>query len=114
MLHFIIKWDPIGSNELHLNFIDSDPELMFSESISEKRVTLYTWTASIPVKQWDSNTSIGSATNISNMKLYSVSDGPPSLACRQALKALKIDYDLIDVDFGKGEHMTEEYAKVKY
>ena len=47
------------------------------------------------------------------MKLYSVSDGPPSLACRQALKALNIDYELIDVDFGKGEHMTEEYAKVR-
>ncbi|KAG7212860.1 hypothetical protein KM043_002213 [Ampulex compressa] len=46
------------------------------------------------------------------MKLYSVSDGPPSLACRQALKALDIKYDLIDVDFGKGEHMTEEYAQL--
>lgn len=46
------------------------------------------------------------------MKLYSVSDGPPSLACRQALKALNIDYELIDVDFGKGEHMTEEYEQV--
>lgn len=46
------------------------------------------------------------------MKLYSVSDGPPSLACRQALKALNLDFELIDVDFGKGEHMTEEYAKV--
>ncbi|XP_033225227.1 glutathione S-transferase 1 [Belonocnema kinseyi] len=46
------------------------------------------------------------------MKLYSVSDGPPSLACRQALKALNIDYELIDVDFGEGEHMTEEYAKL--
>lgn len=46
------------------------------------------------------------------MKLYSVSDGPPSLACRQALKVLKINYELIDVDFGKGDHMTEEYEKV--
>ncbi|XP_015589913.1 glutathione S-transferase 1 [Cephus cinctus] len=46
------------------------------------------------------------------MKLYSVSDGPPSLACRQALKALKIDYELIDVDFGKGEHMTKEYEEL--
>lgn len=46
------------------------------------------------------------------MKLYSVSDGPPSLACRQLLKALNIQYQLIDVDFGKAEHMTEEYAKV--
>ncbi|XP_035723859.1 glutathione S-transferase 1-like isoform X2 [Vespa mandarinia] len=46
------------------------------------------------------------------MKLYSVSDGPPSLACRQALKFLKINYELIDVDFGKGDHMTEEYEKL--
>lgn len=46
------------------------------------------------------------------MKLYSVSDGPPSLACRQALKALNIKFELIDVDFGKGEHMTDEYAKL--
>ncbi|XP_033327067.1 GST-containing FLYWCH zinc-finger protein [Megalopta genalis] len=46
------------------------------------------------------------------MKLYSVSDGPPSLACRQALKALDIDYELVSIDFGKGEHMTEEYEKL--
>ncbi|XP_050453858.1 glutathione S-transferase 1 [Cataglyphis hispanica] len=46
------------------------------------------------------------------MKLYSVSDGPPSLACRQLLKALDIEYELIDVDFGKGEHMTKEYEEL--
>lgn len=46
------------------------------------------------------------------MKLYSVSDGPPSLACRQLLKALDIKYELIDVDYGKGEHMTKEYEEV--
>lgn len=46
------------------------------------------------------------------MKLYSVSDGPPSLACRQLLKILDIKYELIDVDYGKGEHMTEDYEKV--
>ena len=46
------------------------------------------------------------------MKLYSVSDGPPSLACQQALKALNLDYQLVEVDFGKGDHMTEEYAKL--
>ncbi|XP_066594429.1 glutathione S-transferase 1-like [Prorops nasuta] len=46
------------------------------------------------------------------MKLYSVSDGPPSLACQQALKALNIKYELIDVDFGKGEHMTKEYEEL--
>lgn len=46
------------------------------------------------------------------MKLYSVSDGPPSLACRQALKALGLEYELVDVDFGKGEHMTKEYEQL--
>ncbi|KAK0094400.1 hypothetical protein PV326_011034 [Microctonus aethiopoides] len=46
------------------------------------------------------------------MKLYSVSDGPPSLACRLALKVLNLDYELINVDFGKGEHMTDEYEKL--
>ncbi|XP_068965821.1 glutathione S-transferase 1 isoform X1 [Bombus flavifrons] len=49
---------------------------------------------------------------MSIMKLYSVSDGPPSLACRQALKALNIQYELIEVDFGKGDHMTNEYAQL--
>ncbi|KAF7994332.1 hypothetical protein HCN44_003804 [Aphidius gifuensis] len=46
------------------------------------------------------------------MKLYSVSDGPPSLACQQALKALNLDYQLINVDYGKGQHMTDEYAQL--
>lgn len=46
------------------------------------------------------------------MKLYSVSDGPPSLAVQQALKFLNIPYELINVDFGAGEHMTEQYALV--
>lgn len=47
------------------------------------------------------------------LTLYSVSDGPPSLAVRQCLKALNVDYKLVNVDFGLGEHLTEEYAKVK-
>ncbi|XP_017769369.1 PREDICTED: glutathione S-transferase 1-like, partial [Nicrophorus vespilloides] len=47
-----------------------------------------------------------------SLKLYSVSDGPPSLAVRQGLKALGVDYTLINVDFGLGEHMTDEYAKM--
>lgn len=46
------------------------------------------------------------------MKLYGVSDGPPSLAVRMALKALDIPFELISVDFIKGEHMTDDYAKV--
>lgn len=44
--------------------------------------------------------------------LYSVSDGPPSLAVRQCLKILNVEYNLVNIDFGLGEHMTEEYAKV--
>lgn len=44
--------------------------------------------------------------------LYSVSDGPPSLAVQQCLKYLNIDYKLVNVDFGVGEHMTEEFELV--
>lgn len=47
------------------------------------------------------------------MKLYSVSDGPPSLACRMVLKALKVPFELINVNFNIGEHLTDEYFKVK-
>jgi hypothetical protein len=46
------------------------------------------------------------------MKLYGVSDGPPSLAVRMALKALEIPFELVPVNFNKGEHLTEEYGKV--
>lgn len=46
------------------------------------------------------------------LTLYAVSDGPPSLAVRQALHALGLKYTHINVDFGLGEHMTEEYALV--
>lgn len=51
-------------------------------------------------------------TEITTMKLYSVSDGPPSLAVRMTLKALNIPFELVDVIFNNGEHLTEEYAKV--
>lgn len=46
------------------------------------------------------------------LTLYAVSDGPPSLAVRMALKALDLDFNHVNVDFGLGEHMTEDYAKV--
>uniref|UniRef100_A0A182NX43 glutathione transferase n=1 Tax=Anopheles dirus TaxID=7168 RepID=A0A182NX43_9DIPT len=46
------------------------------------------------------------------MKLYAVSDGPPSLAVRMALEALNIPYEHVSVDYGKAEHLTEEYAKM--
>ncbi|KAK9874708.1 hypothetical protein WA026_005527 [Henosepilachna vigintioctopunctata] len=45
------------------------------------------------------------------LTLYAVSDGPPSLAVRQLLKALNLDHTLINVDFGAGDHMTHEFAK---
>lgn len=48
------------------------------------------------------------------MKLYSVSDGPPSLSCRMVLKALDVPFDLVPVNFNTGEHLTENYHKVKY
>ena len=44
--------------------------------------------------------------------LYSVSDSPPTLAVRLALKALNIEYNLVDIDFAAGEHLTDDYAKV--
>lgn len=47
------------------------------------------------------------------MKLYSVSDGPPSLSVRQTLAKLKIPFELVNVDYGKGEHMTEKFAQVR-
>ncbi|XP_026467568.1 glutathione S-transferase 1-like [Ctenocephalides felis] len=45
------------------------------------------------------------------LKLYSVSDGPPSLAVRMTLKALDIPFELVEVDFAAGAHMTEEYDR---
>ncbi|KAL0112353.1 hypothetical protein PUN28_011997 [Cardiocondyla obscurior] len=46
------------------------------------------------------------------MKLYSVADGPPSLACQQLLKVLNIEYELINMDFNKGDHVTKEYENL--
>jgi len=46
------------------------------------------------------------------LKIYGVSDGPPSLSVRMTLKALDIPFELVPVDFNKGEHLTEAYAKL--
>ncbi|XP_058468228.1 glutathione S-transferase 1-1 [Malaya genurostris] len=46
------------------------------------------------------------------MKIYAVSDGPPSLAVRMALKILNIPHEHVAVDYCKGEHITEDYAKM--
>lgn len=46
------------------------------------------------------------------LTIYAVSDGPPSLAVRMCLKALNIEHKHVPIDFNKGEHMTEDYAKV--
>lgn len=46
------------------------------------------------------------------IKLYSVSDGPPSLAVRMALKYLGVNFELHEVNFAAGEFLTEEYAKL--
>ncbi|CAH0582954.1 unnamed protein product [Chrysodeixis includens] len=46
------------------------------------------------------------------LKLYSVSDGPPSLACRQVFAALDVPFELVNVIFNNGEHMTDDYAKM--
>ncbi|GJQ72558.1 hypothetical protein Trydic_g1229 [Trypoxylus dichotomus] len=45
------------------------------------------------------------------LTLYSLLDGPPSVACRMALKALNVDYNLVNMDYTKFDHLTEEYAK---
>lgn len=46
------------------------------------------------------------------MILYSVSDGPPSVAVRMGLKLLELEYKLQEVDFGTGEHLNDWYAEV--
>lgn len=48
------------------------------------------------------------------MKLYAVSDGPPSLACRMTLKHLKVPFELVEVNFNEGAHLTDDYAKVNF
>ncbi|CAG7832942.1 unnamed protein product [Allacma fusca] len=45
------------------------------------------------------------------LKLYSVSDSPPTLAVRMALKYLDIDHELVDIDFANGEHLKEDYIE---
>jgi len=46
------------------------------------------------------------------MKLYAVSDGPPSLAVRMTLKVLDIQHELINLDYMAGDHMTQQYAEM--
>lgn len=46
------------------------------------------------------------------MILYSVSDGPPSVAVRMGLELLNLEYKLQEVDFGTGEHLNDWYAEV--
>ncbi|XP_037029223.1 glutathione S-transferase 1-like [Bradysia coprophila] len=46
------------------------------------------------------------------MKLYVVSDGPPSLAVRMAIKALNIPCEEVNVDYIASEHMSDDYEKM--
>lgn len=46
------------------------------------------------------------------LKLYSLLEGPPSISVRQTLAALKLPYELINVKYFQGEHLTEEFDKV--
>lgn len=46
------------------------------------------------------------------IKLYSVSDSPPTMAVKMTLVALNVPHTVIPVDFMKGEHRTDEYAQV--
>ncbi|XP_073835777.1 uncharacterized protein [Musca autumnalis] len=47
-----------------------------------------------------------------NIKLYASTNDPPSLAVRMCLKALDIPYELHNVDYFGGEHLSDEYAKI--
>ncbi|XP_067010024.1 glutathione S-transferase 1 isoform X2 [Anabrus simplex] len=49
--------------------------------------------------------------SMSGIKLYSVSDSPPSFAVRLGLEALGLPYSVVEVDYAAGEHLTAEYAK---
>lgn len=46
------------------------------------------------------------------MKLYALDDGPPSIAVRMVLKALDLACENVPVDYNRGEHLRDEYAKV--
>lgn len=47
------------------------------------------------------------------MKLYALDDGPPSLAVCMVLKALDLEWENIPVEYNRGEHLGDEYAKVR-
>jgi len=49
---------------------------------------------------------------IMGIKLYSVSDSPPTLAVRMGLKYLDIDYETVNIDFGAGELITPGFLEV--
>lgn len=46
------------------------------------------------------------------MKLYALSDGPPSTAVKMVLKYLNIPFEQIEVDYVKCEHRTDSYYKL--
>ena len=50
---------------------------------------------------------------VMGIKLYSVSDSPPTIAVRMGLKYLGIEPELINIDYGNGEQVSEEFRKVR-
>jgi glutathione S-transferase len=46
------------------------------------------------------------------IKLYSVSDSPPTLAVRMGLKYLGIEYELVQIDYGAGEQVSDAFREV--
>ncbi|KAF4519632.1 hypothetical protein B566_EDAN003800 [Ephemera danica] len=46
------------------------------------------------------------------LKLYYISDSPPATAVKMTLTALNVPHTIVDVDYMKGEHTTEAYAKL--
>nr|AHC08059.1 delta glutathione S-transferase [Locusta migratoria] len=48
---------------------------------------------------------------MAGLKLYSVSDSPPSTAVKMALEALALEYTNVEVDFAAGEHLSDDFSK---
>ena len=49
---------------------------------------------------------------VMSVKLYSVSDSPPTLAVRMGLKYLGTPHELVNIDFGNAEQTSDDFVKV--
>jgi glutathione S-transferase len=48
---------------------------------------------------------------VMGLKLYSVSDSPPTLAVRMALKYLGLDCEIVNIDYGNGEQVSDAFRQ---